>query len=180
MNWTVWLLLNFVLIMAPLTPIETFSPTAQLNWQVVNDGVMGGLSESQMQVVDGAHGQFSGTVSLENNGGFASCRAAIGHLNLAGTTGAELRIRGDGQVYDLRIRVNGPHNRVAYRSAFRASKGDWETVKCPWAAFTPTFRGRQLKDVPPIDPGEIREIGFLIANKQDGAFQLDVDSITAY
>lgn len=180
MNWIFCLLLNFGFTMAQLIPIETFSPTPQLDWQVVNDGVMGGLSESQMRVINAGYGRFSGTVSLENNGGFASCRAAVDNLNLAGTTGAELRIRGDGKVYDMRVRVKGPHQRVAYRSAFKTSMGKWETIQCPWLAFEPTFRGRQLTDVPPIEPGAIREIGFLIANKQKGPFQLDIESINAY
>ena len=44
-----------------------------LDWFVVNDTVMGGLSESRLVV--GAHSiEFKGDVSLRNNGGFASVR----------------------------------------------------------------------------------------------------------
>ncbi|MEQ8705521.1 MAG: CIA30 family protein [Phaeodactylibacter sp.] len=160
--------------------IESFSPDAQLNWQIVNDGVMGGISTSRMQVQDAGYGQFSGSVSLENNGGFASCRAVVRQLDLAGTTGVRLRVRGDGQIYEFRVRVEGPYNRVAYRAGFTAEKGDWQSVELPWSAFQPTFRGRLLNDVPPITADDIREIGFLIANKQTGAFELEIDEISAY
>ena len=45
--------------------------------------------------------------------------------------------------------------------------------------FVPTFRGRILRDVPPIDPGAIRQLGFLIADKVEGPFRLEVDWIKA-
>jgi monofunctional biosynthetic peptidoglycan transglycosylase len=41
----------------------------------------------------------------------------------------------------------------------------------------PTFRGRELHDVPPIEAGAIRQLGFLIADKQGGPFRLEVDWI---
>ncbi len=44
------------------------------NWNVVDDGVMGGLSAGRFRVNDAGNGEFSGTVSLENNGGFSSLR----------------------------------------------------------------------------------------------------------
>jgi monofunctional biosynthetic peptidoglycan transglycosylase len=37
-----------------------------------------------------------------------------------------------------------------------------------------------LNDVPPITPDDIREVGFLIADKQAGPFQLEIDEISAY
>lgn len=39
-------------------------------WRVLNDGVMGGLSEGQVTFTKNAV-QFAGTVSLANNGGFS-------------------------------------------------------------------------------------------------------------
>ena len=45
------------------------------NWQVVNDGVMGGLSEGEAQLTDDSV-VFKGNVSLDNNGGFSSLRSS--------------------------------------------------------------------------------------------------------
>lgn len=43
------------------------------DWGIVNDGVMGGVSQSKIRLVDGK-AVFSGIVSTDNNGGFASTR----------------------------------------------------------------------------------------------------------
>jgi len=53
--------------------IYTFSNQTNIKeWRIVNDGVMGGISKSSLLLTDAGHGQFSGHVSLANNGGFAS------------------------------------------------------------------------------------------------------------
>jgi monofunctional biosynthetic peptidoglycan transglycosylase len=174
-----WLFLITNTIMTGQSTIESFSPT-QLDWQIVNDGVMGGISKSRMTVNAEGYGQFSGTVSLENNGGFASCRAAVEKIDLSGTKGVRLRVRGDGQRYDFRVRLSGPYSRVSYRAGFTANDSGWHTVELLWSGFEPTFRGRTLNDVPPITPDDIREVGFLIADKQAGAFQLEIDEISVY
>jgi hypothetical protein len=44
------------------------------NWRIVNDVVMGGISKSEFVILDNAIAVFRGTLSLENNGGFASVR----------------------------------------------------------------------------------------------------------
>ncbi|MBK8853830.1 MAG: CIA30 family protein [Saprospiraceae bacterium] len=54
---------------------EIYNFSTQTNikeWRIVNDDVMGGISKSSILLTDTGHGQFSGHVSLENNGGFAS------------------------------------------------------------------------------------------------------------
>lgn len=175
-----WLTTQTLLIMAPTTPLETFSPQAQLNWRMVNDGVMGGISQSSMEVTADGYGRFSGTVSLENNGGFASCRADVEQFDLNSTTGVQIKVRGDGQVYDFRVRVSGRYSRVSYKNTFETMDGEWQTIRLPWEDFVPSFRGRILSDVPPISAEGIQEIGILIANKQEGPFQLDIDQISAY
>lgn len=43
-------------------------------WQTVNDGVMGGVSQGKFKIIDKKTLEFFGTLSLENNGGFASVR----------------------------------------------------------------------------------------------------------
>jgi hypothetical protein len=50
-------------------------------WRIVNDGVMGGLSTSNVRINDEGKISFSGNVSLDNNGGFASLRSPISNYN---------------------------------------------------------------------------------------------------
>ncbi|HEX5697569.1 MAG TPA: CIA30 family protein, partial [Rhodoferax sp.] len=61
------------------------TPASTLNWQAINDGVMGGVSVSRMRFDSAGFAVFEGEVSLENNGGFASVRAAQLHLGGADT-----------------------------------------------------------------------------------------------
>src|SRR5680860_1585757 len=53
-------------------------------WQVVNDGVMGGLSQATLKVGENGTALFTGRVSLENNGGFSSLRYNAGKTNVEG------------------------------------------------------------------------------------------------
>jgi hypothetical protein len=43
----------------------------------------------------------------------------------------------------------------------------------------PTFRGRVVATAPPLDPGRVRQVGLMIADRQAGAFRLAVRSISA-
>src|SRR5210317_35617 len=50
-------------------------PDAAKPWQTVNDGVMGGRSDGRFRINEDKYMEFFGTLSLENNGGFASVRS---------------------------------------------------------------------------------------------------------
>lgn len=51
-------------------------------WQTVNDGVMGGVSEGKFNITDKKILEFYGMLSLKNNGGFASVRTSAKNLGL--------------------------------------------------------------------------------------------------
>ena len=58
-----------------LVPLFDFTEVESAReWQSVNDGVMGGVSEGKFKIIDKKTMEFFGTLSLENNGGFASVR----------------------------------------------------------------------------------------------------------
>jgi monofunctional biosynthetic peptidoglycan transglycosylase len=60
-------------------PLADFSDTsAAENWRAVNDNVMGGVSEGGSRITDEKTLLFTGTLSLENRGGFASIRTRPG------------------------------------------------------------------------------------------------------
>ena len=46
-------------------------------WRIVNDVVMGGISKSSITLNEDGTAKFSGTLSPDNNGGFASIRASM-------------------------------------------------------------------------------------------------------
>ena len=147
-------------------------------WQIVNDDVMGGVSTSRFQFL--ANGAvFSGVVSLENNGGFASVRSSPVRQNLSGLDAFVVRVRGDGRRYKFTVRTETGFDTPIYQSAFTTKRGEWQEHRLPFKDFIPTSRGRTLTDVPPLNPAKVSSVGFLISDKQDGSFQLEVAWIKA-
>ncbi len=162
---------------APRT-LMTFSGGAdEPAWVAVNDGVMGGLSRGRPAVADGQL-RFTGTLSLENNGGFASVRTTGRVYDLSGATAMILRVQGDGRTYQLRLATDARIRRsaIAYGAEFQTTAGQWTEVRIPLASLVPTFRGRTL-DGPPLDLAKVEEIRLLIGDDRKGPFSLIVDWI---
>jgi len=148
-------------------------------WRNVDDVVMGGVSSSRMRI-EGEVAVFAGKLSLENNGGFASVRSGIIDADLAGYEGVRLRVKGDGNRYQFRIRTNANFDGPSYQKSFATTRGTWMEIELPFAEFFAAFRGRELPNEPPLDPTEIATVGILIADKQEGPFQLEIDWLKAY
>lgn len=158
--------------------ITDFSNLAAQQWMITNDGVMGGNSSSQFQINKDGNGVFLGTVSLENNGGFASVK---NHepLNLSGFSSVRLSVRGDGNIYSFRFQTgaDGQLHPWSYEKRFDTVAEKWIDINLPLDQFSPTYRGKTPEDVPPLDPANIRRYGFLISDKQEGDFRLEIERI---
>lgn len=142
-------------------------------WCAINDDVMGGVSRGNMRGEDGV-GVFSGELSLEHGGGFASVRRDPEAFALGPDSGLRLYVRGDGRRYQLRVYSNQLIEGAAYRAVFQTRTGEWQRVTLPWQDFEAVFRGRRLEDAPSLDPGTIQQVGFLIADRRPGPFRLEV------
>lgn len=149
-------------------------------WVAVNDNVMGGLSTGTASLTGDGCLHFSGKVSLENNGGFASIRTLPGEFELGDFEGVRIRVKGDGRTYQFRIRTDDEYDGIAFKHDFSTSPDKWVIINLPFASFEPTFRGRVLQGVKPLAASEIQQIGFLVADKAAGPFSLIVDEITAF
>jgi monofunctional biosynthetic peptidoglycan transglycosylase len=91
-----------------------------------------------------------------------------------------VRVKGDGRRYMLRLRTDRYLDGPAYESGFDTSAETWITVRVPFRDFVPTFRGRRLRNIPAIDGADVRQIGFMLADKQAGPFRLEIDWVKAY
>jgi NADH dehydrogenase [ubiquinone] 1 alpha subcomplex assembly factor 1 len=157
-----------------------FTTPPVLRWTSVDDVVMGGVSDSLMQVSEHGTGLFAGHLSLENNGGFASVRTSLPDNDYRGLEGFRLRVKGDGHRYSFRIRTDLLFDGVVYRQDFDTVPDRWLDIELPISGFAPSFRGRAVPDAPPVDMSSIYQIGFLISNRQEGEFKLEIDVIAAY
>ena len=155
-----------------------FQTTTNSAWQIVNDDVMGGVSRSGFRLTNGL-AVFEGEVSLENNGGFASVRSLPARHDLAGCDAFVIRVRGDGRSYKFTARTERSFDSAIYQTVFTTKKGEWEEHCLPLKQFVPTFRGRVLSGEPPLDPAKVTSVGFLISDKQEGPFQLEMAWIKA-
>ena len=94
--------------------------------------------------------------------------------HLSGCDAFVIRVRGDGRSYKFTARTDRSFDSAIYQSGFPTKKGEWEEHRLPMKDFVPTFRGRVLSGEPPLDPARVTSVGFLIADKQHGPFQLEV------
>lgn len=145
-------------------------------WRSIDDVVMGGVSSSEMSIEHG-FAAFHGELSLENNGGFASVRSEPRNHDLSAFDGLVLRVRGDGKRYKVRLRTTASFDGPSYQATIQPAPGDWQEVRIPFDDFAPVFRGRRLPDHPPLDPAQVKTVGLLIADKQAGAFRLEIEWI---
>lgn len=152
-------------------------PRSVTLWNPINDGVMGGVSTSQLRHDPTGHAVFSGHVSFENNGGFASVRCQPGDLGRKKVTAYLLEIRSDGKRYKLNLRTDNSFDGVNYQARFEPPAGIWTTCRLASADFLSSWRGRSVADAPPLDTARLRQIGLMIADRQEGPFGLAVRSI---
>ena len=143
------------------------------HWIAINDGVMGGISQSRIELTP-ATGIFTGQLSLKNNGGFASIIRRAENYNLKGCSGVMLKVKGDGRTYQFRVKTDDQYDGVAYRTLFETDARQWQLINLPFAGFSASFRGRPIPGAPVLRPEQIRQIGFLLADKQPGSFRLEI------
>ena len=143
----------------------------------MNDVVMGGISRSEFVQSEPGIASFSGNVSLENSGGFASVRTAPRAWPAGGAGAFMLRVRGDGKRYKFTIRTDDGFDGVQYQSRFEPQALEWQEVRLPVESFVATFRGRPVPGAPPLDPARARTLGLMISDRQAGAFSLLIDWI---
>ncbi|PNW83397.1 hypothetical protein CHLRE_05g244800v5 [Chlamydomonas reinhardtii] len=173
---------------------------AVARWGPLDDVVMGGVSSSGIELVTGAGEAggaawvFSGNVSTDNFGGFASVRTRNldPPLDLSPYEGIQLRLFGDGQRYKFIIRPDSNWDGIAYCNSFDTTPSTWQTIRLPFADFFPVFRAKRLSGptATPLDPSAISSIQIMLSKFEydgdlnpafrRGPFRLPFTSIAAY
>lgn len=153
--------------------LDFSNPENKIQWMVINDGVMGGLSRGSFERLQD-FGRFEGDISLDNNGGFSSVRFSVKE-DLNSATFFRLKIKGDGKDYQLRIKVRST-DYYSYIHYFSTS-GEWEEIYIPIDQMYASFRGRRL-NLPNFSEASIQELTLLIGNKRREKFNLNIESIS--
>jgi hypothetical protein len=147
-------------------------------WYSVDDTVMGGVSNSSVEIIEPDILFFSGTMSLENNGGFSSARSDWKTLNLAEYNGVLIHVLGDGKSYRLRIRSGTTGSEISYNPTFETNPYRWEMIYIPFDSMVPTYRGFVM-NVDKLDTSNVGSFGLMLSDEQSGDFELKVNWIRA-
>jgi NADH dehydrogenase [ubiquinone] 1 alpha subcomplex assembly factor 1 len=144
------------------------------NWTTIDDVVMGGSSCSNFKINDFGNGEFYGTVSLENNGGFSSLRHRFSKMKAKGFKEVVIKVKGDGKKYQFRVKDNSA-NSHSFIASFETNS-TWQTIHIQLSEMYPAFRGRVLS-IGKFSSESIEEIAFLIGNKTAENFKLEINTI---
>jgi hypothetical protein len=148
------------------------------DWKITNDGVMGGLSTGHIQI-ESQVPIFYGRISIENFGGFTSVFKKISKLPEA-IENVVIRIKGDGNRYQLRFRSEVMGYDLAYKVEFLTQVNQLETHMFALADLTASVRGRVIANAPLLKANTISQVGFLMTAKQPLDFSLAVHAIEFY
>eukprot|EP00188_Purpureofilum_apyrenoidigerum_P006392 Plantae.Rhodophyta-Purpureofilum_apyrenoidigerum.ctg9887.p1 GENE.Plantae.Rhodophyta-Purpureofilum_apyrenoidigerum.ctg9887~~Plantae.Rhodophyta-Purpureofilum_apyrenoidigerum.ctg9887.p1 ORF type:complete len:529 (-),score=109.50 Plantae.Rhodophyta-Purpureofilum_apyrenoidigerum.ctg9887:234-1763(-) len=156
-------------------------------WGVVDDIVMGGVSESAIQIRNGT-GIFQGSVSTANRGGFASVRTRAASQALPVPKNADkfiLRVKGDGNRYKFIVRTDEKWDGIAFCFSFDTVKDKWIDVDVPFDQLRAVFRAKTVEAK--FDPRSVRAVQFMLSkfeydgelnpNFTEGPFCLNLDKI---
>lgn len=108
-------------------------------WRLVSDGVMGGLSQGQLQATH-YRGRDSlclrGVVTTANNGGFIQIALDLPPgLDASACHGMRLTVAGNNESYNLHLRTADLHRPwQAYRQSFTVTP-EWQTLDLPFTAL---------------------------------------------
>ena len=140
-------------------------------WQLVTDGVMGGLSQGQL-TLDNYKGRnclrMRGTVTTENNGGFVQIALSLsdqGDFDASAYSGVEIEVAGNNELYNIHFRTGElwfPWQ--SYRSSFTAA-GDWQTYRIPFSEL------EKYKTFHKFSQDDIKRIGLVAIGRE---FQADL------
>lgn len=177
-------------------PIVEFRDKAEMQkvWGIVDDVVMGGVSEGTLSLgtgdLDGS-AVFSGTLRTENRGGFSSIRTLPFEtpVDCSSFDGFQFRVKGDGKRYKFICRCDDKWDGVGFSFSFDTISGSWIDVRMPFSDLKPVFRAKSAPQVQ-FNPSSVRAFQVMLSKFEydgelnphfsSGPFELAFRSICAY
>ncbi len=147
------------------------------NWQVVNDGVMGGLSQGNAVLTENTV-LFKGKVSLDNNGGFSSLRSSYSKKELSNYKEVEIKYRSTGISMAMSFSVSRRWYIPNYKTSLQGTKGKWKTVSFKLSELRKHYIGKAMDET--LDEEAQKKIiryGFITDEKKYGDFEFEIDYI---
>ena len=160
--------------------------TIQLNFRdynhferisLIHDTVMGGRSSGTVIQHNNDAVLFTGNLSLDNNGGFASAEfKLLNKLTMPNATLLQLHAIGDNRTYQLRLKTPYIPQGVAYVAEFTAVPQQ-HRFNFDVDAFSGRYRGAPVLNLPQLQINDISHVSIMLADKTSGPFQVALYSL---
>lgn len=172
------ILLSFTLFLFPNEMnIDFGDGKASSQWYVINDGVMGGVSSGKM-IENDSSVVFSGEISFDNNGGFASLRNGFARYDLSAYDTVEIRYRQTGQNFAFRLEFDRRFWMPTYKVILEDLSGNWQIHKASLSSFQKSRMGDITGGTLSEElSSKVRRMGFINEGKKEGPFTLEIDYI---
>jgi NADH dehydrogenase [ubiquinone] 1 alpha subcomplex assembly factor 1 len=148
-------------------------------WRIVNDDVMGGLSNSEIEEKEHSI-IFKGHTSLENNGGFASIRTLIdkGSLKECKTMTIRFKCTDTSRSFGISLKDSQKYYIPYYKYVFSPTSTSWEELKVDLKNFGYYKISEKIGNSMPLDAlDEVFNIALIISDKKEGDFHIEIDYI---
>lgn len=154
--------------------MEDFDGASNMRWYVVNDGVMGGLSNASVSISDGTL-THSGEL-VTRGGGFSYVGTRLLNGALVGYSSLRVRLNTSGRTYAANF-ADARTWRVTHQVLIpETANNAWQEVTISFDDTVPTIFSRQV-DSEGFDAREVEELAFILSDGIDGPFQTRIDWI---
>lgn len=174
---SVFILFSMLFAAPPQLVFDFGSKDTTSNWYIVNDDVMGGRSTSTLEEAENSI-RFEGSISLENNGGFASIRSPRKLYDLSSYKTITIRFKSTGRDFGIVLERYRRFYLPTHKLVFSSDTNEWNTVSFPINAFKKQILGRDIGGF--IDTKtlkNIERIGIILFDKKEGDFAVEIDYI---
>ncbi len=154
------------------------SPGKTQEWLLLSDNVMGGVSRSTVEYTDNSV-VLTGTISLDNYGGFSSIKTRYNGVDLSAYKGVKIRFKSSNQRFAFTLEDSQNWTRPNYKKEFAASRDNtWEEVMLSFSDFKEVVIGEPTgKSFDSARLKNIVRMGIMTSEKKAGPFSLEVDYI---
>merc|ERR1712193_157794 len=160
-------------------PQENFVTSGNVEWELLMDSVMGGISEADVENMDDGNLKWSGQLSLENNGGFAQFYGYIGR-KLTGFDGVRMSLRTTDPSRDFYATyARDMRNGLMFQHPMKLT-GEFKSYEMEFNDYEFQFMGWTANWVPRPNGMNIRNVGMLIMDKNTDPFEVHIENIEGF
>jgi hypothetical protein len=148
------------------------------DWILISDNIMGGVSKSKLEYLDNSF-LLTGTISLDNYGGFSSIKTKYENFDLTDYQGVKIRFKSSNQKFAFTLEESKNWTLPNFKGDFNSTKENtWEVITIYFKDFKeyqvgePT--GNKLKT---SNLKNVVRLGIITTDKKEGSFSIEVDYV---